>query len=604
MISKKVAILTSIYTLICLITALSVALATDNLPDLLEIDVFSYKILLGLSMFITWLPSILASVFFVSIAAYIDKDGSKNIRSFSASQMESFKRIMVLTIVNVVLVFCASEILAPLVNSAQVERETRVSDYDWYVERSLEAYENDDILGALFYVDTALALYPSSVEALDLKELLERAPAETITESLEYFPEILSPSEATELTTAETVLSMLEKARESFDNKNYFDAHYYAFVGLELGGVNSANSAELQKISLDAWNILESWSGFETDEDMEIFQLKRQGYAHLMEGDALSAYYIYLDLNNRISHDPDVIRYFKLSENALLNEYFFIDETTNLAHFERAKNISFSVTRSDGLYYDVQIGGITNVRSAGEYLKYLRNYSCTVQNESGQTVASFTVPYVKLIGQPLSSFNNDTIDTLELSEDEIVPRLLLTSVDRNTKGVVSAPVFTHGLGASIDDSLTLLPMSLDDFELIADASQGPMFINLASLYAFIPKAEQYGFSELVFSSYFLQRACYPFIAFALFLFLAIQAWNYRLSEGTIFRFYWVLIVPIFTVVAEVIRALLDYGMSLISLTFARIEGLWQVPAFIATILIIIIILSIRFLSLHTEMKSK
>ncbi len=603
MVSKKIIVLTLLYVVICFIAIMIFSFVFAEIPTLLEIDIFSYTFHVGLSSFIEWLPSILSAVFFVIVATYIDKDGNRNIRSFSTIQMDNFKKIIVMISANVIVLFCATEIFLPLTNSAKLERENRIVDYNWYMERSLESYNQDDVLGALYYVDTALALYPSSQDALVLKEELERAPAETAAEELQYFPEISTTTSIDPLDST-TVLSMLEKARVSFENKNYFDAHYYAFIGLELGGVNNANSTELQKISLDSWNILETWSGFETDEDMRIFELKRQGYSALMEGDSLSAYYIYLDLHNTISHDPDVIRYYELSKNALSNEYFFIDETANLTHFEKAKNISFSVSRSDGLFYEVHIGGITNVRSAGEFLKYLRNYSCTVKNTAGNVLYSFTVPYVKLIGQPLTSLNDTVVGRLNLSEDDIVPRLLLTSVDRNTKGILSAPVFMQGESNPLDDSLTLLPMSLEDFELVVEASAGAKYINLASLYSFIPKAEQYGFSELVYSFHFLQRSCYPFLVFALLLFLAIQAWNYRLAEGSIFRFYWVLIVPIFTVVAEAIRLLVNYGMSLISLSFARLEGMWQIPAFIIVLLIIIVILSIRFLSLHTEKKIK
>ncbi len=604
MITKKVAILTAIYTFLCFVIAFIFAFTVSEIPVLLEIDIGSYKVLTGLNLFIQWLPSIFASIFFVTLATYLDKDGQRNLQSFSTVQMDSFRRIMIVICANVIILFCAAEIFQPLINASKVEKEVRITDYEWYIKKSIEFYEQDDILGAIFYADTALELYPTSQDALDLKELLERTPAENVTEALQYFPEVLQPSETTETSSAETVLKMLENARESFDNQNYFDAHYYAFVGLELGGTNNANSAELQKISLDAWSKLSTWSGFETDEDMRIFEQKRQGYSYLMERDSLSAYYVFLDLHNKIPHDRDVIRYFALAENALLNEYFFIDETTNLTHFEKSKNIHFSVTRNDGLHYEVSIGGITNVRSAGKFLKYLRNYSCTVQDSTGTILYSFTVPYVKLIGQPLSSFHEETMIKLDLEEKDLVPRLLLTSVDRTTKGVVSSPIFTHGKANALDDSLTFLPMSLDDFDLIADASAGPMFINLASLYSFIPKAEEYGFSTLVFSSYFLQRACYPFLIFALFLYLAIQAWNFRLPENSLFRFYWVLMVPFFTIIAESIRALLDYGMSLLSLTFARLEGIWQIPLFIFAFIIIIIIEAIRFLSLHTEQKKK
>ncbi len=604
MLSKKLAILTSIYTVLCFIGIVIFSFVIDIPSTLLDIDKFSYKFLSGLGLFLDVLPSIIASVFFVVVATYIDTNSGKNLRSFSSSQMGNFRQIVIVICVNVVILFCANEVFRPIINAAKVEKENRYIDYHWYVDQSQESFELNDISSALFFIDSAIAMYPESQDALDLKEIYERAPAEAPIEVLQYFPEyndIISASDPLE--TATTVLSMLHKAQEAYATQNYFDAHYYAFVGLELGGVNNPNSQALQMVSLDAWNKIQTWSGFSTNDDMEIYEKKRQGYASLIEGDSLSAYYTYLDLNAIIPHDPDVSRYFELSKNALLNEYFFIDETLDLSHFEKAKNVSFSVTRSDGLHYSISIGGVTNVRSAGNILKYLRNYSCTLEDADGKTLFSLSVPYVKLIGQPLSSFNTDVVNTLDLEEDSLVPRLLLTSVDRNTKGIVSAPYFSIGNASAIDDSLTLLPMSLDDFDLILEASAGARYINLASLFSFLPKAADFGFSELVYASFFLQRISYSFLVFAVFIFLAIQAWNFRLNENSIFRFYWVLIVPIFTVVAEGIRVLLSYGMSLISLNLARVEGAWQIPVMVCVFLVIIIVFSIRFLSLHVDNKN-
>ncbi len=602
MLLKKFALLSLVYTFLCFVGIVVFSSVTTNIPAVLEIDVFSYRLLIGLSAFFKWLPSIIVSVFFVVLAIYLDKDGDKSITRFSSYQMKNYQRVMIVTCVNVIVLFCATEIFQPMIKNALVERETRHADYEWYIAQSQEAHKNDDIFSALYFIDMALEINPSVQEALALKELYERTPAENTAEILEYFPEYEIIDPVDELSTSLTVLSMLQNAKEAFNDQRYFDAHYYAFVGLELGGENNPNSQELQMISLDAWNILQTWSGFVTDEDMRLFNLKRSGYSALMEGDALSAYYIFLDLYKALPYDPDVMRYSELSKNALLNEYFFIDETSGLGHFEKAKNVSFTVERQDGLFYDIHIAGITNVRSAGNILKYLRNYSCSVRNKDNTMLYSFTVPYVKLIGQPLESFNEETIAKLNLVPGDLVPRLLLTSVDRDTRGVVSAPVFSHGSVTAIDDSLTLLPMSLEDFDLILDASVGPQYINLAALLSFIPKAEQFGFSELVYSSFFLYRVSYAFFLIAIFLFLAIQAWNFRLKDGSIFRFYWVLIIPIFTLLVEGVRVLLEYGMSLTTLALARIEGFWQIPTTIIVFLVLIIIFSIRFLSLHANEK--
>ena len=54
----------------------------------------------------------------------------------------------------------------------------------------------------------------------------------------------------------------------------------------------------------------------------------------LCEGDVLSAYYTFLDLYESNDFDPDILRFYQLATEALLKQYFFIDETRNLAFYE------------------------------------------------------------------------------------------------------------------------------------------------------------------------------------------------------------------------------------------------------------------------------
>ncbi len=603
MLGKRFIILTIVYTLLSLCAFFIYSFFFAEIPVILSRDVLSYKVALGVLHFTRWVPHIILSIAFVTMATFMDRDSGKSVSAFSSAQMQLFKKVFVICVASVIIVFLVTEIVKPQVNSSIDAKVARYEDYTWYVQESEKAFSNGDVFAAMFYIDQALTYDEESQEARELKEKFERAPAEMASRELNYFPELLS----TEINTTQeplTVLALLEKARLSFENKDYFDAHYYSFIGLELGGINNENSPELQKISLDSWEEISQWSGFETDEEMEIYAQKRKGYEALMAGDALSSYYIYLDLHNRIPYDKDVSRYFDVATQSLLNEYFFIDETTNLLQFEKNRNISFSVKRTDGLHYDIAIGGITNIRHAGNLLKYLRNYSCTILDPEGAVLYAFTVPYAKLIGQPIDAFSAETVTMLSLNEGDLVPRLQLTSVDRNTQGISTMPTFAMGSMDSFDERITLLPMSLDDFDLVVDASVGPQYVNLASLFSFIPKAEQFGFSAQLYSSFFLKRASYPFLVFALFMFLAIQAWNYKLVSGTLFRFYWILIVPFFTIIAKVIGVLIDYGMSLLALALGGIEGNVKIVVTILIFVVVIIMLSARFLSLHEKPDTK
>ena len=272
----------------------------------------------------------------------------------------------------------------------------------------------------------------------------------------------------------------------------------------------------------------------------------------------------------------------------------------NLNHFEISKNIQFSITRKDGLKYDIGIGGITNVKDTGIYLKYLRDYTCTISNSDGTVIADFFVPYAKLIGEPLSNFNNEIINTLGFDKNTIMPRLLLTSVDRKTKGIISEPTLITTTIPMQNEAITLLPIPLEDIELIINASMGPQYINLALLYKFLQKTDSYGFSTQTFSSYFLHRISYPFLLFSIFLLIIIIAWNYRLQHDCVFRAYWLLIIPSFTILTEFIRIFGNYLIHLITLAFAKLNLFIQLPLILIIFTVFIIVLSMRFLKLFQK----
>ncbi len=602
MLSKKLILLSFVYSMLCLIGITIYTFVLENVPVLLESDVVMYQIYDSLSFFFALLPSIILSVFFVVVATYIDKESVLRLENKSKSRVSIYSKLVLHIGVIVCLLFCIAEIVEPILFTAKKDLENRYIDYNWYINKSTDSYVAGDINTARHYIDVASFLDPTKVEVQELKELYEISAVKS-PETLEYFPE-LSKENLNETPKNMSVLSLLLQARDAYTNKNYLDAHYYASIGLELGTLDNPNGEELQQIARKSWEQIATWSGFETDGSMDIFSLKRKGYSALMSGDALTAYYIFLDLWNENHYDPDILRYYELSKQALLNQYFFIDETKNLAHFEKSKDVEFSVERKDGIRYNISIGGITNVNDTGTFLKYLRDYSCIIYDKLGNILSSFSVPYAKLIGEPLFSFNDEVINSLGFDESTIVPRLILTSVDRSTQGIISVPDIELGELSMLDETVTVLPMELDSFDLILDASVGPKYINLGSLYKFMANADDYGFSSQIYNGYFLKRISTPLLWFTIFILIVLIAWNYRLKADTVFRAYWLFIIPTFTVVAEYVRILLDYIMSLVCLACGRLNFFLQLPIILIVFTSLIILFSMRFLTSFQKFKRK
>ena len=602
--STRTSILIFVYTVLAFAFFVGKAFLIKELPVLMPDDAGMWRFVVGVRTFFAWLPAILASVCCIAFSWSFAKDAGKNLASFSPVQLKNYRTVLVASCVSVILCFAGTEIFAPIVSAKQTALENKVQDYNWYTEQTKTSVNEGNTAAAVFYAENALALWPDNRDAKTLYDNSLKLSVQS--EGKEDTSSDALPSDIAALqNTPYSVMRLLQKAKTSFELKNYFDAHYYAWWGLKLAGDNDANSGELRRIAVESWNIISSWSGFETDEAALIFLKKREGYSALMEGDVLSAYYTFLDLYESNDFDPDILRFYQLATEALLKQYFFIDETRNLAFYENFQNISFKVTHPDGRTDLISIGGVTTVAKTDNIIKYLRNYSCLSYDAAGHLLYSMTVPYAKLIGQRAGSLGTGYEKRTGVHDPETyVPQLLLTSIDRKNREIVGAPRYFSAQGVPMlyeREIVRILPMSLQDFDLACRASaKGPQYMNLAFLFRFVPIAERYGFQKRIFSLFLLQRFCRPLLLFAFFIFLSIIAWNYKLESSQVFRFIWIFSFPVLTAVVQFCMEWFRYLMKLIYYALTDIASFAQLPVALIVLFICVILLSLRFLSLYKE----
>ena len=600
--STRTAILIFVYTVFAFAFFVGKAFLIKELPVLMPNDAGMWRFVTGVRAFFARLPAILASVCCIAFSWSFAKDAGKNLARFSPVQLKNYRTVLVASCVSVILCFAGTEILTPIVSAKQTALENKMQDYNWYTEQTKTSVREGNAAAAVFYAENALALWPDNRDAKALYNDSLKLSAQS--ERKEAEPSSALPSDiATLQNTPYSVMRLLQKAQTAFELKNYFDAHYYAWWGLKLAGDNDANSGELRRIAVESWNIISSWSGFETDDAAMIFLKKREGYSALMEGDALGAYYTFLDLYEANDLDPDILRFYRLATEALLKQYFFIDETRNLAFFENFQNVSFKVTHPDGKTDLISIGGVTTVAKTDNVVKYLRNYSCLAYDEAGHLLYSMTVPYVKLIGQRAGSLGIGYEKRTGIQDAETyVPQLLLTSVDRKNRDIVGSPHYFAAQSAQYEREIVrILPMSLQDFDLACRASaKGPQYMNLAFLFRFVPIAERYGFQKRIFSLFLLQRLCRPLLLLAFFIFLSIIAWNYKLESSQVFRFTWIFSFPVLTAVVQFCMEWFRYLMNLIYYALTGVASFAQLPVVLVVLFVCVILLSIKFLSLHEE----
>lgn len=645
-----------VYTLMIFAICMAVTFCYQVLPPLNPGDENNFKFIRGLYWFVLFLPAVLVSGFAIgcSIAWKNETVGSK--KRFSEGMFVRFGGVILLALAITLVLSLTHEVICPgvikkyntLVNGPAELASAKAAAKD-LLNSSTPEHAYPSALRAYRICPTdeeASALLKQAKDAMDLaydRSLYDtgRKTAVNINEAMPLHTEDLN----------HTAVEMLEKSNEAAAQKDWYGAHYWATLAIKASDGVDAIMQDAKMAAANAWNELKNPSGFDTNESYDFYTRKMQAYNALQAGnpsDNLKAYYILKDLSENGHEDsPDVVRFLALAQEAVENEYFFIDETENIEKLKDFKDIYFalsdSATGTKNVYY---IKGIMDSVDDGRSVRYLEGLTVATFSKSGKFIRSMYAPIAKVISQGVSSFDKETLSQKGMSESwKNVPFIMLQAVDRTTSGIVAKPVYSYtqtnlpkeildaegmsssklyadpfenDAGINLDDpydtlrsSVTrrlpetrtmVLSMPYDDFIAVNKAGDGPEGMDLITLSQFINKSASYGFSREVFYKDFLGRTLYPLFLLGLMIFCATIGWNYRIEGGDNiqFKFRWIFLVPISGVIAYFFLEFANYVYNMLNYVIAGAcgKGAFAVASIIYVVMLIVF--SANFLSRHDK----
>ncbi len=614
------------------------AIFSADSSNVLSPDKTAYKFDNGILFFFKLIPAVLmtAEVFGFSWFFGVSSGGTK--RRFSNRMLGHLKTVLITCVSCVIVCFVTEEALIPSVQNAVNLYEARARNYWEFTKLATEHSKDpkdDSLSKARFYAEEALKLFPKSMEERVLKlsekytkeELYSLYPEYMRAKKLAHDIEDMAvkPTCTTDVVATQVAedikekdsYSYLLKAEEAFKKKDYLNAHYYAELVIKTTVVDGENRLRAKEIESLSWNLLTSEKQTFDENTGDLFAQKKAAYSALKNGDVLKAYYMLLKMKDENPADPDVLNYFDETLERLEKQYFFEDETDDKLEFETANNIYFSVTKPDGQVDLIFIGGISIVEDTGQLVQYFRNFSVTSVSADGHLQDySYSVPYAKMTAQFASSVD----PSVNPNNDRYIPYIFLRGIDRlsdNSRNVIR-PQYKATRDeetSSLDvvarvreirqldrnaPSFYVLNIPFEDLALIRQACEGADKMPFLSLMRFTSKAEQYGFSSEVYTTEFAKRACFPFVILAIMIGLAILSFNYRLLSGRAFRFHWLLLFPLMTILLHFVLMLIDYMESLLALSLYSSLGAWCPVVMVAVSVVVVLGVSIRFLSSHGE----
>ena len=513
-----------------------------------------YKILNGIDYFLSFLPGIILAGFIISFSVYFGHNSEGSTSRFSKEMLKRFKYVVISSLACALILALTNESFGILTKTTKERIINKPKIINEYIKVGNNLFENGYYNRALRYAHAALELDGNSEEASDLKDksTVEINRQETSNLHFKLYENqieaktvdrvLINPEQISE------VFELYKKALECFKNEQWFNAHYYAELGIGLATPKDPNLANLKDISNSSWKNLTDYVKLNKDENQLFFEKKYEGYLALHQKDDLKAYYIFKELSDtsrELSIDPDVIFYLTIAENRIREKYFFIDETFEQKSFENANNVYYSYDYKDGSKDIVYFKGVTTVEETGNSIQYLRDLTIVTIDKNKEVYRTVKVPYAKVLPVSVESLNETTKQLLEIDEKtKSIPYLMLNSIGRSDSNIKITPTFTYATEQNMPTpSYLILPIPFDDFVLLETNTINPDTLNLFNLIKFVNIAEKYGFSETVYIQVLMNRMLFPLWILIILIFAATFAWHNRIGDSQYFKFSWIFSFP-------------------------------------------------------------
>ena len=249
---------------------------------------------------------------------------------------------------SIVMAICAAAVYAvlflaflPLAQDAQENMRFRAEIHRYAAERAQNHAQAGEWIAASRYIAISRNVWRDSPEIERLRfdveigvEDLRIAEADARRErvaagfaaertaSLSNLPGQREPVDAAEA---------IAMAQSAFNERRHFDAHWLATLAGRLAPAGSVEIAEAARLASLAWNEIESQRpGWSEIARHEFFRTKMSGYEAMLSGDWIRAYYIFLELNERVPGNPDVENFLEASRRGAMEVAFFADEVRML----------------------------------------------------------------------------------------------------------------------------------------------------------------------------------------------------------------------------------------------------------------------------------
>ncbi len=190
----------------------------------------------------------------------------------------------------------------------------------------------------------------------------------------------------------QTASDSLNRAREAFDEGDWFTAHLYARRAFDV----DPRLSEARTLAENAWDEIER-AARESDRT-RLFERKRAGLRALTEGRPIEAYYLFRDLSDEHPGDPDVARYLSEAQQAVSEIAFFVEDVEDLAGLPGQSDVIYMQESDEYRYELIHFDRLVGAPA----VRLVIGVEAIGIHESGQPAYRFRAPVGRFIDGNLS----------------------------------------------------------------------------------------------------------------------------------------------------------------------------------------------------------
>jgi len=325
-----------------------------------------------------------------------------------------------------------------------------------------------------------------------------------------------------------------DRASAALEDEDYSSAHYLATIARSL----DPDDEEAARIAAEALQRLEAAAPDDDERaDAALFQSILAAKKAMDNGEVVTAYRLFRDLDEQHPGNADITRYFAEVSRAVRELAVFNDELEPVATTIGTASFSF-VNRVTEEYTEiVSIGKLVRLNTG----TYAQDVEMIRFDSSGRERFHETSDYGKLHGQAM----------------------ILTISDRTDPGATRTPTILNGRLPLEEEGLLSLTPTPDELWLVGVASSDPASATIPDLVRIARTADQFGLLPEPIRAELLHRLTLPFLFLILNIVAMAFSWRYRsryLASPPVVTY---LLIPTAPLVLVPAYLLLDYGHRLL-----------------------------------------